>query len=76
MLPQGAPGFKGTPSDGTGRPGNKKARIIAGLWTSSDFAKPAFGGGMVPRTKRLLKVRDTGILASCEVLRTGAKSGG
>jgi len=34
------------------------------------------GGGMVPRTKRLLKVRDTGVLASCEVLRAGAKSGG
>ena len=34
------------------------------------------GGGMVPRIKRLLKVRDTGVLASCEALRTGAKSGG
>jgi hypothetical protein len=34
------------------------------------------GGGVVARTKRLLKVRDTGVLASCEALRTGAKSGG
>lgn len=33
------------------------------------------GGGMVPRTKRLLKVRDTGVPASCEVLRVPAKSG-
>jgi len=30
---------------------------------------------MVPRTKRLLKVRDTGVRASCEALRTSAKSG-
>lgn len=33
-------------------------------------------GGAAPRTKRLLKVRDTGVLASCEALRTSAKSGG
>jgi hypothetical protein len=35
-----------------------------------------YGGGAAPRTKRLLKVRDTGVLASCEALRTSAKSGG
>jgi hypothetical protein len=33
------------------------------------------GGGMVPRIKRLLKVSDTGVRASCEALRTSAKSG-
>ncbi|MDO8274472.1 MAG: hypothetical protein Q7T22_02975 [Serpentinimonas sp.] len=33
-------------------------------------------GGVLPRIERLLKVRDTGVLASCEALRTGAKSGG
>jgi len=31
---------------------------------------------MIPGIKRLLKVRDTGVLASCEALRTNAKSGG
>ena len=41
-----------------------------------DGVKLNFGGGAAPRTKRLLKVRDTGVLASCEALRTSAKSGG
>ena len=41
-----------------------------------DGVKLNFGGGAAPRTKRLLKVRDTGVLASCEALRTSAKSWG
>ena len=40
------------------------------------FGHLSLEGGMVPRIKRLLKVRDTGVLASCEALRTSAKSGG
>ena len=64
-------GFRRNPQQhaGTGAIGQEKTPTENG-WGF------IIGGGMVPRIKRLLKVRDTGVLASCEALRTSAKSGG
>lgn len=53
---------------------------MAGQWQKETPATRGRGFclvvGLVPGIKGLLTVRDAGVLASCEALRAGARSGG